>query len=69
MVAEIEVGDVELSVIMYHQDTVVALEFSQVFTSSVIIKAKYVTVEPNFSSAQSRTSTLLQGDLVHRKLG
>ena len=54
---------------MYHQDAVITLEFSQVFASSVIVKAKHVTVEPDFSSAQSRTATLFQGDLVYRKLG
>ena len=52
MIAKVEVGDVEISVIMYYEDAVFTLEFSQIFTSSVIVESEHVAVEPYFPSAQ-----------------
>ena len=65
MVAQIEVAGVELAIVEHYQDGVVALEFSQIFTPSVVVEAQDIAVEPYFSSSEGRASFLFQGCLLY----
>lgn len=56
VVAQVEVGSIEITVVQNNQYAVVALEFTQIFTSSVIVEAEYVTVKPYFTSTERGTS-------------
>ena len=69
VIAQIEVGGVEITIVQYNQYGVVTLEFSQVFAASIIVEAKYVTVEPDFTSTESRAAFLFQGYFVYRQAG
>ena len=69
VVAQVEVGSIEITVVQNNQYAVVALEFTQIFTSSVIVEAEYVTVKPYFTSTERRTSFLFQGYLMYRQAG
>ena len=51
MVAHIEIGSVELAVLGYYQNQVVAVELAQVGTSLVIVQTVHIVVEPHFTSA------------------
>ena len=61
VVAQVEVGSIEITVVQNNQYAVVALEFTQIFTSSVIVEAEYVTVKPYFTSTERGTSFLFKG--------
>ena len=64
MIVQIEVCGIEITVILNNQDAFIALEFAQVLSASVVVKAKHIMVEPYFSSAQRRAATLLQADFM-----
>ena len=69
VVAQVEVTVVEVTVVQNDQYGVFTLEFAQIFTSSVIVEAEYVTVEPYFTPAEGRTAFLFQGNFVYRQTG
>ena len=67
VIVQVEIGDVELTVILYYEDGVITLELAEVFSAAVIIEAQYITVKPYFASTQGGASTLFQCDLVNGK--
>ena len=69
MIAQVEVRSIKFSGIQYNQNVVVALEFTQIFASSVVVEAEHVTVKPYFTSTERRTSFLFQGYLMYRQAG
>ena len=69
MVAQVEVAGIEVAVVQDNQYSVLALEFSEIFASSVVVEAEYVTIKPHLTSSESRTASLFQGDFVHREPG
>ena len=69
VVAQIEISGVELAIVEHYQNGVVALEFSQIFTPSVVVESQDIAVKPNFSSSEGRASFLFQGNLMHWQSG
>ena len=69
MVVHIKVGDVELSVVQYHQDGIVVVEFTQESSVFIVVDAVYIRVEPHFASAQGAMTMALQSDTVNTLLG
>ena len=67
MIAHVEICRIEFAGVQNYQDAVVTLEFSQIFASAVIVETQYIPVEPDFSSAQSRTASLFQGYFMYRQ--
>ena len=65
VIVQVEVGGIELSAVLYDKDGVFALEFSEIFSATVVVEAQHVTVEPDFPSAQGGASALFQGYLVY----
>ena len=69
MVAQVEVAGIEVTVVQDNQYGILALEFSEIFSPSVVVEAKYIPIKPDFTSSESRTASLFQGDLMHREPG
>ena len=69
MVAQVKVSGVELAIVEHHQNGVVALEFSQIFSPSIVVEAQDITVEPYLSPSEGGTAFLLQGNLMNRQTG
>ena len=67
VIAQVEVRSIKFSGIQYNQNVVVALEFTQIFASSVVVEAEHVTVKPYFTSAQCGTTPLFQNNFVYRQ--
>ena len=69
VVVHIKVGDVELSVVQYHQDGIVVVEFTQESSVFIVVDAVYIRVEPYLSSAQRTVAVALQADAADGALG
>jgi len=65
VVVQVEVGGIEISVLHDDEDEVFAMEFTQVLSAFIVVQAEHIRVEPYFSSAQGRTSPLLEDNLVY----
>ena len=68
MVVQIEIGQVEITVLQNHQDAVILVELTQQFAVLVVVQAVHIGVEPHLATAQSGVSVALQTDAVHRIL-
>ena len=69
MVVHVEVGDVELAVVEYHQDTIVIEELAEQATVLIIVDTVDIWVEPNLSATQGAVSVALQTDAADGALG
>ena len=69
MVVHVEVGDVELAVVEYHQDAIVIEELAEQATVLIIVDTVDIWVEPNLSATQGAVSVALQTDAADGALG
>ena len=69
MVAEVEVGGVEIAIGLNHQDLILAVELAQLLTASVVIETQYIPIEPYHPAAQRRGTTLFERNLVYIGFG
>ena len=69
MVVHVEVGDVELAVVEYHQDAIVIEELAEQATVLIIVDTVDIWVEPNLSATQGAVSVTLQTDAADSALG
>ena len=51
MVVDIEIGDVEFTVVEYYQDRIIIIEFAQESSVLIVVDAVYIRVEPNLSAS------------------
>ena len=51
MVVDIEIGDVEFTVVEYNQDRIIIIEFAQEAAVLIVVDAVYVWIEPNLSAS------------------
>ena len=52
VIVEVEIGGIELPVLQDNEYEVVRVELTQVLSTSIVIKALYIMVKPNSSTAK-----------------
>ena len=65
MVVDVEITEVVVAVIEYHEYAVAVVELAQVLSVFVVVKTFYVGIEPDLPSAECRASVTLQRDAVY----
>ena len=69
MVVHVEVGQIEITILQYHQDAVVLVELTQQTAMLVVVQTVHVGVEPYLAASQCGVTMALQSDAMHRVLG
>ena len=69
VVVGIEVGDVEVGIVQYHQYLVVIVELAQVGSLLVVVETMHVEIEPYLPAAQRASAVALECDAAHIQLG
>ena len=64
MIIQIKIGRMVSTILIYNQNPVLSLEFSQVFSPAIGIQTQHIFIQPDFTPAQSRYSFLHDTDLV-----
>ena len=69
MVVGVEVGDVEVAVVEYHEDALSVVELSEEPSVLIVVDAVHVGVEPHLSASQCAMAVALQADAADGALG
>ena len=69
VIVEVEIGGVELPVLQDNEYEVVRVELTQVLSTSIVIKALYIMVKPNSSTAEGRSTMRLERNLMNVNSG
>ena len=65
VIVDVKVGSVEFAILQHNENRVVAMEFTKIIPTVVIIQALHIMVEPHLTASQCATALRLQRYLMN----